>query len=58
MQVAIGFNFRRVLMIDDFVGFENVVAIVKDNVPGEGERIAGPDFLWPLWSPNELECPF
>ena len=42
MQVALRFNLRGVAVPNHFVGLQNVVAVVKDNIAGEGERIAGP----------------
>jgi len=40
LEVAIGFELRGGLVIDDVVGAEDVVAVVDDDVAGEGEDVA------------------
>ena len=40
LQVAVGLQFRGGLVVDDFVGAEDVVAVVDHDIAGEGPGVA------------------
>ena len=39
LEVAVSLEFRSGLVIDDLVGAEDVVAVVDDDMPVEGEHV-------------------